>query len=315
MMSITQRTTIVVHCNLCHADDFTVVYAAGVAQVNQIVKCNRCGLMYANPRKEADHVEIESRPDDPSWDYETEYPQRYEKERLQVRDSSGTRALLNHLHPGRGSLLEVGSGLGFLLDSFRQDAWEVLGVEPDRYGCRHAAGRLGIQTINATLELANLASESVDVVLMMHVIEHVPDPAGSLREIHRILKPGGHLVLETPRYDTLMFRLLGRRERSLSCDGHIFFFTVDSLKRAYRSAGFELERLVYPPRSLTLDRLAYNVGVLTKSPIVQRLTRSLPRRLLLHKIWLSINVRDMQRVCLRKGEVPLGTNPAMSVAT
>jgi len=61
-------------------------------------------------------------------------------------------------------------------------------------------------------------------------------------------------VLETPRYDTLMLKLLGRRERSLSCDGHIFFFTIDSLRRLYEIAGFELERLDYPPRSLTLDR-------------------------------------------------------------
>ena len=67
---------------------------------------------------------------------------------------------------------------------------------------------------------------------MLHVIEHVPDPVGTLREIWRILKPGGHLILETPRYDTAMFWLLGRRERSLSCDGHIFFFTNESLRRA-----------------------------------------------------------------------------------
>ena len=60
-------------CNLCHADDFTVLFPASVAQVNQIVRCNQCGLMYANPRKEADHVEIQSWPDDPDWDFEKEH--------------------------------------------------------------------------------------------------------------------------------------------------------------------------------------------------------------------------------------------------
>ena len=48
-----------VPCNYCGIDDATVVFAAGVAQLNQIVRCNRCGLMYASPRaKEPDHIEI-----------------------------------------------------------------------------------------------------------------------------------------------------------------------------------------------------------------------------------------------------------------
>jgi 2-polyprenyl-3-methyl-5-hydroxy-6-metoxy-1,4-benzoquinol methylase len=299
-MSPSERTaTVAVSCNLCQSTDFTVLFGPGVAQLNQVVSCKRCGLLYANPRKEADHVAIESWPDDPSYDTARD-PQRFEKERLQVRDYRGTRALLRQLHPDPGRLVEVGSSLGFLLDSFREDGWEVLGIDPDRYGCRHATGKLGIQTINSTLEAANLPRESVDVVLMMHVIEHVPDPVGTLREIHRVLKPGGHLVMETPRYDTLMFRLLGRRERSVSCDGHIFFFTVDSLRRAYESAAFELERMDYPSRSLTLDRLAFNLGVMSKSPTLQRIVGSLARRLRLQKIWLPLNFRDMQRVCLRK---------------
>jgi len=287
-------------CNICAADDFTVVYAAGAAQVNQIVRCNRCGLMYANPRKEADHVEIESWPDDPGFDVETERPQRFEKERLQVSDLNGSRAFLNRLHPSRGTLVEVGSSLGFLLASFRNDGWEVMGVEPDRNAARYAAHRLGIKTINSTLELAGLIDQSVDAVVMLHVIEHVPDPVGTLREIFRILKRGGHVVLETPRYDTLMFRVLGRRERSLSCDGHIFFFTTETLHKAYSAAGFELVRLDYTGRSLTLDRMVYNVGVISKSQTLQRLAGSLSRRAQLNKVSMTINLRDIQRVCLVK---------------
>ena len=55
--------SVTVTCNICHADDYTVVFPAGVAQLNQVVRCNRCGLMYANPRKEADHVALESAPE------------------------------------------------------------------------------------------------------------------------------------------------------------------------------------------------------------------------------------------------------------
>jgi len=289
-----------VPCNLCDATDSSILYGPGVAQVNQIVRCNRCGLMYANPRKDADHVEIVSWPYDPARDYARECPQRFEKEQLQVRDYVNTRARLNRLHPHRGELLEVGSSLGFLLEAFRSDGWLVLGVEPDRNVMRYASSTLGIETRNAVLESAGVPDHSIDVVVMLHVIEHVPDPVGTLKSIYRVLKPGGHLVLETPRYDTLMFRLLGRRERSLSCDGHIFFFTTDSLRKAYEKAGFVLEHFEYVGRSLTLDRLAYNIGVISKSIAVQRVAKSLSRRLMFQKLKLTINVRDMQRICVRK---------------
>lgn len=293
-------------CNICGANDYTVVYAAGVAQLNQIVICTRCGLMYASPRKEADHVEIESWPEDLHFDMAKERPQRYEKERLQVRDLDFTRAHLDQLHPCRGKLLEIGSSMGFTLDAFRKSGWDVVGVEPDRNATRYAVQELGIPTINSTLESAGLPDQSVDVVVMLHVIEHVPDPIGTLREIHRILRPGGHLILETPRYDTLMFRLLGRRERSLSCEGHIFFFTTDTLRKAYVAAGFALDRLDYTGRSLTLDRVVYNLGIMSKSRIFQRIAGSLSRRARLDRFRVKVNVRDMQRVCLTKADVQNG---------
>ena len=287
-------------CNICHRNDFTVLYPAGVAQLNQVVRCNGCGLMYANPRKPADYIEMQAWPDDPDWNLEEHLPQRFEKERLQVRDFDNSRDLLNRLHPTRGKVVEVGSSLGFLLDAFRKDGWNVLGIEPDPNASRYAIRKKCIDTINSTLEAAKLASESVDVVVMLHVIEHVPDPIETLQEIARVLKPGGHLVLETPRYDTFMFKLLGRRERSLSCDGHIFFFTTQTLRQTYTAAGFELVRLDNTGRSLTLDRLVYNVGVMSKSKSVQRIAGSLSRRLRLNEMSFTINVRDMQRVCLIK---------------
>ena len=116
-----------------------------------------------------------------------------------------------------------------------------------------------------------------------------------------MLVPGGHLVLETPRYDTLAFRLLGRRERSLSCDGHVYFFTTESLRRAYQAAGFEHVEHRFPGRTLTLDRVVHNLGVMSKRPSLQRSLGAASRRLGLQRISASVSLRDMQRVLVRKG--------------
>jgi SAM-dependent methyltransferase len=291
-----------VACNLCGADDFTVQFPAGRAQRNQIVSCNRCGLMYANPRSvEPDHVQIEA--------YDPDFVEkvtgirddpRFSKEALQVRDYADTRRFLANRYPGRGELLEVGSGLGYLMASFKNDGWRVLGVEPNVGLTRHAEKVLGLRVVPAILPRAGIADATMDVVLMMHVIEHVPDPLDTLNEIMRVLRPGGMLVMETPCYDTLMYKLLGRRERSLSCEGHIYFFTSPTLKALSEKAGFRLIRADRVGRSLTLSRLLYNLGVVSKSARVQRALEGMSRALGLDRLSMTLNLRDMQRLYLEK---------------
>jgi SAM-dependent methyltransferase len=290
--------TNVVPCGICGSTEFTVLYPASVAQINQIVKCNRCDLIYANPRRDPGSVALLA--DDEEFDFAERNPQSYEKQQIQLGDTANTRLLLNDLHPNRGKIIELGSSCGFQLDAYRKEGWEILGIEPDRNSARHAIEKLGVPTINTILESAEVPDCSADAVVMLHVIEHIPDPVGTLREILRVLRPGGHLVVETPRYDTLMFKLFGRHERSLSCDGHIFFFTTETLRRAYTLAGFELVKLDYVGRTMTLDRLAYNIGVMSKTAFIKRAVDLTSRLTWLHKLSVTINVHDMQRVVLTK---------------
>jgi SAM-dependent methyltransferase len=255
--------------------------------------------MYASPRaKEPDHVQIATY--DPDWDTTIHQPQRFTKERIQVRDYARTRVLLNGLYPDRGKLLEIGSGYGFLLAEFKKDGWDVRGAEPNGFCCRYTRETHGIEAFNGILEDARIADQSFDVVLLNHVIEHMDDPLGTLREINRVLKLDGHFVVETPRYDTLMFKLLGRRERSLNCEGHIYFFTTHTLQNLYQAAGFRLIDLDYVGRTMTGERLMWNVGVMSQSERFMRFTERISGRLRLDKIRLHLNMRDMQRVCVQK---------------
>ena len=293
-----------VTCNLCGSDNYTVLFEKGVAQINQIVKCNNCGLMYANPRiKDVDHVLIEDY--DPDFVLSQIYNQdkdRLEKEALQVRDYETTKRFLSDHFPQKGKLVEVGSGLGYLLNFFKEDGWDTVGLEPNAGMCKYAEVELGLTVISKILEKAGFEDNSADTVLMMHVIEHVPEPATTLKEIYRILKPGGILVLETPRYDTLAFKLLGKRERSLSCDGHIYFFTSDTLAQIAKKVGFTIMKSDCVGRSLTLQRLFYNFGVISKNPFLQRLLKQIATQFQLNKIWFNLNARDMERIYLKKPE-------------
>lgn len=296
----------VVVCNLCGADDPEVVFEKGRAQPARIVRCRQCGLMYASPRARlVDHEDYErwepegllkgvtTDPDHPlRW--------RYEKESGQVRDFDATRRALNQLYPNGGRMVEVGSGLGYLLRSFKDEGWDVLGVDPWRELPLHTHAVHDIETIPTTLEKARLPDESADVLVMLHVIEHVPDPVGTFREIHRILKPGGHVVIETPRYDTLMFKLMGHRERSVKCEGHIYFFTFETLRRTYEKAGFSEVDTRAVGRTLSMERFLWNVGTVSGSAGVRAALEGMSSTLHLNRLRFTLNLRDMQRVIARK---------------
>ena len=295
-----------VRCNLCHADDYDVLFEAGVAQIARIVRCRHCSLMYANPRAQlADHANYERH--DPigllagvTEDRGHPYRWRFEKESLQVRDYEDSLGRLAALHPARGHVVEVGSSLGYLLKRFQEDGWTVQGIDPWAEVCAHTRDVHGFETTPTTLEGAALPDASADVVIMLHVIEHVPDPLASLREVRRVLKPGGHVVIETPRYDTVMFKLMGKRERSLRQDGHIYFFTSGTLRECLREAGFGEVEMRYTGRSLTADRLMWNLGNATRSETLRDAIDRTSKALGFQNIRLTLNLRDMMRAIIAR---------------
>lgn len=285
-------------CNICSSNDATVVFEAGVAQQHRIVRCKQCSLLYASPRSMLH--EREGEVEEIPLEQDRYSQQRLAKEILQVGDYAKTWKLLNSLYPNRGKMLEVGCGYGYLLARFREEGWDVIGIDPYKGGCAYTKATHGIEAIPAILENAGFADETFDVVILNHVIEHMPDPLKSLREINRVLKKGGHFVIETPRYDTLMFKIFGKRERSVSYSGHFYFFTTESLEKMYNLAGFRRTKLWYTGRTLNLERLAWNLGVISKSDTVKKVLDSLSSALHLSKVRIYLNTRDIQRVCVQK---------------
>lgn len=122
------------YCNLCGASENSILYPHGVAQIHQIVECSKCGLMYANPMGDVDVEQIIEY--DPNYILERldtpRIQQRIKKERMQVRDYRETRDFVNKEFQSYGSLLEIGSGYGYLCDFFRTSGWDVTGLNPTR---------------------------------------------------------------------------------------------------------------------------------------------------------------------------------------
>jgi SAM-dependent methyltransferase len=137
----------------------------------------------------------------------------------------------------QGRLLELGCGNGQYLQRLQSAGWKCVGIDFDPAAVANAKA-LGLDARVGTLAEQRFADASFDTVLMSHVIEHLPDPHAELREVRRILKPGGRVVLLTPNVGSLGHRAAGRHWIGLEPPRHLFVFSRPSLARVLADCGF-----------------------------------------------------------------------------
>ena len=139
--------------------------------------------------------------------------------------------------PGR--VLDVGCGRGFLLDAFRRRGWTVEGTEMSEASSAHAREVLGLPVHVGSLESLGLPAESFDAVTLWHVLEHVTDPGILLGEIHRLLRPGGVLLVSVPNFGSPEARASGAGWFHLDVPRHLVHFTPETLASCLRDAALE----------------------------------------------------------------------------
>jgi len=158
-----------------------------------------------------------------------------------------------------GKLLDLGCSFGYLIERASARGWEVAGIEISRKVVeKYLKDRAGtLNVFNGTLEEAGYADGEFDVVTMFDVIEHLENPAGTIDEVGRVLRPGGLLVVETPREESLfklvahcLFKVFGRRAGFLIRSaynphpgGHRFGFTHRSVEHLLDGKGFRIEKI------------------------------------------------------------------------
>ncbi len=181
------------------------------------------------------------------------------------------------IQPG-DRVLDAGCGRGFYLNFLRQlhPGAEVTGVELDLPLLPRARAAVpGSRILGANLYHLPFAEASFDKIVFSEVIEHIPDDGAALRELYRVLAPGGRLALTTPNADypllwdpinKVLERLTGRHIARGPLAGiwanHVRLYDLETLTRRVAEAGFRIDEVRQHTRFCFpfIHNLVYGLG-------------------------------------------------------
>lgn len=190
-----------------------------------------------------------------------------------------------------GRLLDIGCAYGFFLME-AQPYFNVSGIELAADAAAFCRER-GLSTITGIADDKTLASlGTMDVIVMLDVIEHLTDPRQTLALCYQHLAPGGILIITTGDFASFCARLAGRHWRLMTPPQHLWFFTPASVERLAGSLGFHLETCDHPWKLVPLSLIAFQL---------QRIAGIRPGQSHAGSgIGLPVNMFDAMRCVLRK---------------
>jgi SAM-dependent methyltransferase len=156
----------------------------------------------------------------------------------------------------RGKVLDVGCNQGQFLDVLGDD-WERYGNELSPHFAQMAKQKYGDHIFQGMLADFPLTGERFDVITMMDVLDHSPDPIQELRRANQLLKPGGLVAIKVHNISCLWARVVKDKFYAIIPPYHLWYFNRATLTRILASAGFKVTSSLYIGNLLQLKTIPY----------------------------------------------------------
>ncbi len=154
------------------------------------------------------------------------------------------KLLLAHRLPP-AKVLEIGCAHGGYVALLRWAGYDASGTEMSPWIVNYAKETFAVPVSTGPIETQTFAPASLDVIILNDVIEHLPDPLGTLGHCARLLKPDGFFIIQTPEYkehlsyadilstgDIFNIHMQGKN------DEHLYLFSRRSTQRLFAQLGF-----------------------------------------------------------------------------
>ena len=139
----------------------------------------------------------------------------------------------------KGQLLDIGAGTGDFLVAAKKDGWQTLGIEPNK-NAKTLAENKGV---NFADQLEVISDDSFDVITMWHVLEHVPNLEYQLKQLKRICKPGGIVIIAVPNYKSFDAQYYKEFWAAYDVPRHLWHFSKNGIQKLFAQQNFQLVKM------------------------------------------------------------------------
>ncbi|TXF90398.1 class I SAM-dependent methyltransferase [Neolewinella aurantiaca] len=154
--------------------------------------------------------------------------------------------LVNRVANGK-RLLDYGTGTGYFTDFMVRKGYSAEGIEIDTEARKYGADKFGI-TIRPPGALFNvLPADSLDVITLWHVLEHLYEPQTYLARFRELLSDQGKLIVAVPNHKSKDAKAYGAYWAAYDVPRHLWHFSPATMRRMMESSGFRVVETHHMP--------------------------------------------------------------------
>jgi 2-polyprenyl-3-methyl-5-hydroxy-6-metoxy-1,4-benzoquinol methylase len=147
--------------------------------------------------------------------------------------------LIEYWHTGKGTVLDIGTGTGDFLLVAKSRGWKTVGMEPNSKA-KTISKKKGICIVD---DYSELEDHFFDVITMWHVLEHVPDIEFQIKELKRLLKPNGTIIIAVPNYKSFDATHYGKFWAAYDVPRHLWHFSKTAMQKLFAHENLKLLKM------------------------------------------------------------------------
>lgn len=149
-------------------------------------------------------------------------------------------SLISSLQQSKGSLLDIGAGTGDFLFVAKNNGWNAVGIEPSEKA-KSIAQSKGVELKSS---LSDFDDNSFDIITMWHVLEHVPDLEYQIKELKRLVKPNGSIIIAVPNFKSFDATYYKEFWAAYDVPRHLWHFSKTAIKKLFTKEDLELVQIL-----------------------------------------------------------------------